>query len=52
MLRMADTILTFSDYAQGDVRRYVQPRRFLTAYPGMMSEKFHPPEDGGRDVWW
>ncbi|MEO8287242.1 MAG: glycosyltransferase [Chloroflexota bacterium] len=42
MLKMADTILTFSDYAQTEVRRYVQPRRMRTAYMGIDVERLRP----------
>lgn len=42
MLRMADTVLTFSDYSQTEVLRYARPRRMRTAYPGIDVDKFRP----------
>lgn len=42
MLNMADTILTFSDYAQTEVHRYAKPRRMLTAYMGIDVERMRP----------
>jgi glycosyltransferase involved in cell wall biosynthesis len=42
MLKMANTILTFSDYAQSEVRRYVQPKRMRTAYMGIDVDRLSP----------
>ena len=42
MLKMANTILTFSNYAQTEVRRYVAPRRMRTAYMGIDVERLRP----------
>jgi glycosyltransferase involved in cell wall biosynthesis len=42
MLRMAHTVLTFSDYARRDVLQYARPRRLRTAYMGIDVEKFQP----------
>ena len=43
MLRLADTILPFSDFARREVLRYVQPRRLVVVYPGVDMERFPPP---------
>src|SRR5262245_21295100 len=50
MLKMANTILTFSDYAQTEVRRYVQPRRMRTAYMGIDADRFRPDPDTPREM--
>jgi glycosyltransferase involved in cell wall biosynthesis len=49
MLRMADTILPFSEFGGREVRRYVRPRRMVTAYPGVDTERFQPAPDGARE---
>jgi glycosyltransferase involved in cell wall biosynthesis len=50
MLKMANTILTFSDYAQAEVRKYVQPRRMRTAYMGIDVDRFRPEPDMQREM--
>src|SRR4051794_41119798 len=42
MLRMANTILPFSDYARREVLRYAHPRRIVTLYPGIDTDRFQP----------
>ena len=49
MLKMANTILTFSDYAQTEVRRYIKPRRMRTAYMGIDVECLRPVPDRPRE---
>jgi glycosyltransferase involved in cell wall biosynthesis len=43
MLRMANTILPFSDFARREVLRYAQPRRMVVAYPAVDVARFQPP---------
>jgi glycosyltransferase involved in cell wall biosynthesis len=49
MLKMANTILTFSDYAQTEVRRYVAPRRMRTAYMGIDVSRLRPEAGAARE---
>jgi glycosyltransferase involved in cell wall biosynthesis len=42
MLRMANTILAFSNYSRQEVLRYVHPQRLVTLYPGVDTDKFRP----------
>jgi glycosyltransferase involved in cell wall biosynthesis len=48
MLRMADTILPFSEFSGREVLRYARPRHMVTAYPGVDTERFHPGSDDRR----
>jgi glycosyltransferase involved in cell wall biosynthesis len=49
ILRMADTILPFSEFGGREVCRYVRPRRMVIAYPGVDTERFQPAPDGVRE---
>ncbi len=49
MLRMANTVLTFSDDARKQVLRYANPARLLTAYPAVDVQRFRPVPGAARE---
>lgn len=49
MLRMANTVLTFSDDARRQVLRYANPRRLIVVYPAVDTGRFKPAPGVERD---
>lgn len=49
MLRMANTVLTFSNDARAQVLRYASPARLFTAYPAVDVQRFHPVPGAERE---
>jgi len=49
MLKMANVILPFSDFARREVLRYANPRRIVVVYPAVDSERFQPAQDKARE---
>lgn len=49
MLRMARTVLPFSEDAKQEVLRYARPPRLVTAYPAVDVQRFRPVPDRTRE---